>query len=169
MESDVLHMMSPYRERVSGRAPSEIVVSDTQKNSIISEKNRLCKHPPRVLDHKPQVVVSCEPNSFLYVLRRPCIDADYRHISLLTRNTKCGVEVAALDRPVGKGVRLVVGIFGSTGLIRTPGTVVPADEDVSAVSCGGVVAWGGRWDGADQWLRDFRCEGLELGIRRPTS
>ena len=169
MESDVFHMMSPYQERIPGRAPSEIVVSDTQKNSIISEKNRLCKHPPRVLDHKPQVVVSGEPNSFLYVLRRPGIDTDGRHTPLLTRNAERGVEVAALDRPVGKGVFLIVGVFGSAGLIRTPDTVVPADEDVSAVSCSRVVAWSGRWDGADQWLRDFRCEGLELGVRRPTS
>ena len=28
MESDVLHMMGPYQERIPGRAPSEKVVSD---------------------------------------------------------------------------------------------------------------------------------------------
>jgi len=114
-------------------------------------------------------VVSGEYYSFLYVLRRSGTDADYWHTPLLAWNIERGVEVAALDRPVGKGVRLVVGVFGSARLIRTPDTVVPANEDVGAVSCGRVVAWGGRWDGADQWLRDFRCEGLELGIRRPTS
>ena len=114
-------------------------------------------------------MASGEFKSFLYVLRRPGIDTDRRHTPLLTRNAERGVEVAALHRPVGKGVCLIVGVFGSAGLIRTPDTVVPADDDVSAVSCGRVVAWGGRWDGADQWLRDFRCEGLELEIRRPTS
>ena len=161
--------MSPYQERIPSGAPSEIVVPNTQKNSIISEKNRLCKHSPRVLDYKPQVVVSGESNSFLYVLRCPGIDTDYWHTPLLTRNIERGVEVAALDRPVWKGVCLVVGVFGSPGLIGTPDTIVPANEDVSAVSCGRVIAWGGRWDGVDQWLRDFRCEGLELGTRRPTS
>jgi len=114
-------------------------------------------------------VVCGEPNSFLYVLRRPGVDTDYWHTPLLTWNTERGVEVAALDRPVGKGVRLVVAMFDSARLIRTPGTVVPASEDISTVSCGRVVARCGRWDGVDQWLRDFQCEGLELGIRRPTS
>jgi len=32
VESDVLHMMGPYQERVPGGAPSEIVVSDENLN-----------------------------------------------------------------------------------------------------------------------------------------
>ena len=110
-----------------------------------------------------------ESDSFLDVLRRSGIDTDYRHASLLTRNPECGVEVAALDCPVLKGVSFVVGEFGSTRLIRAPDTVVPVSEDIGTVSCGRVVARSGRWDGADQWLRDFRRESLELGIGRPTS
>ena len=105
-----------------------------------------------------------EPDSFLDVPRRSSIDADYWHAPLLTRNAERNVDVAALDRPVGKCVRLVVGVFGSTRLIRAPYTVVPARDDISTVSCGRVVARGGGWEGADQWLRDLRREGLELGI-----
>ena len=45
---------------------------------------------------------------------------------------------------------------------------MPVREDVGTVSCSRVVARGGRWDGVDQWLRDFRRESLELGIGRPT-
>jgi len=110
-----------------------------------------------------------ESDSFLDVPRRSGIDADYWHVSLLTRNAERNVDVAALDRPVGKCVRLVVGVFGGTRLIRTPYTVVPASDDISTVSCGRVVARGGRWDRADQWLRYLRREGLELGIGWPTS
>jgi len=87
---------------------------------------------------------------------------------LFTRNPERGVEVAALDRPVGKCVRFIVGVFGGTRLIRTPDTVVPASNDISTVSCGGVIARGGRWDGADQRLRDFGCKGPELGVGWPT-
>ena len=143
------------------------------KTSFSSKKTELCRkragYPPRVLDYEAQVVVPGKSDRFLDVLRRSGIDADYRHVSLLTRNAERGVEVTALDRPVGKCVGLVVGVFGGTRLIRTPDTVVPASDDISTVSCGGVVARGGRWDGADQRLRDFRCEGLELGIGWPTS
>jgi len=124
---------------------------------------------PRVLDHEAQVVLPSESNSFLDVLRRSGIDPDYWHAPLSTRNPERGVEVAALDRPVGKGVCLVVGEFCSTRLIRAPDTVGPPGEDISTVSCSRVVARGGRWDGADQWLRDFGCEGLELGVGWPTS
>ena len=94
-------------------------------------------------------------DSFMDVLWCSGIDTDYWHASLLTRNPERGVEVAALDRPVGKCVRLVVGGFGGARLIRAPDTVGPASNDISTVSCGGVIARGGRWDGADQRLRDF--------------
>ena len=107
--------------------------------------------------------------SFLDILRRSGIDTDYWHVPLLTRNAKCGVKITALNRPVGKGVCLVVGEFGSTRLIRAPDTVVPVSEDIGTISCGRVVVRGGGWDGADQWLRDFGCEGLELGVGWPTS
>ena len=111
----------------------------------------------------------CESDSFLDVLRSSRIDADYWHAPLLTRNPECGVEVATLDRPVGEGVCLEVGVFGSTGLIRAPDTVVPVSDDIGTVSCGRVIARGGRWDGVDQWLRDSGCEGLKLGVGWPTS
>ena len=94
-------------------------------------------------------------DSFLDVGRRSCVDADYRYAPLLTRNAEGSVEVTALDRPVGKGVRFPVGVFGSARVIRSPDTVVPASEDIGAVSCGGVVARSGWWDGMDQRLRDF--------------
>ena len=126
-------------------------------------------HAPRVLDYEPQVVLLGESDSFLDVLWSSRVDTDYWHASLLTRNPERGVEVAALDRPVGKCVRLVVGEFGGARLIRTPDTVVPASDDVSTVSCGRVVARSGRWVGADQRLRDFGCEGLKLGVGWPTS
>jgi 3-hydroxyacyl-CoA dehydrogenase len=74
---------------------------------------------------------------------------------LLTRDAERGVEVAALDRAVGKSVGLIVGVFGSARLIGTPDTVVPASEDVGTVTGGRVVARGGRRDRVDQWLRDF--------------
>jgi len=92
-------------------------------------------------------VASGEPDSFLDVLRSSRIDADYWHVPLFTRNPQRGVEVAALDRPVGEGIRLVVGEFGGARLVRTPDTVVPVSEDISTVSCSRVVARGGRWDG----------------------
>ena len=110
-----------------------------------------------------------EPDSFLDVLRSSRIDADYWYIPLLTRNPECGVEVATLDRPVGEGVCFVVGIFGGTRLIRAPDTIVPASDDISTISCGRVIARGGGWDGADQWLINFGSEDLEVGVRWPTS
>ena len=112
-------------------------------------------HAPRVLDHETQVVAPGECDSFLDVPWSSCVDTNYWHASLLTRNPECGVEVAALDRPVGEGVRFVVCEFGGTRLIRAPDAVVPASEDISTVSRGRIVARGGRRDGADQWLRDF--------------
>ena len=133
----------------------------------------MCKtkaiHVPRILDYEAQFVVPGESDSFLDVFRSSGIDTDYWHVPLLTRNPESGVEVTALDCPVGKGVRLVVGVFGSTRLIRTPDAVVPASENISTVSRSRVVARGGRWDGVDQWLGDFRREGLELGVGWPTS
>ena len=110
-----------------------------------------------------------ESDSFLDVLRRSRIDADHWHVPLLTRNPERGVEVTALDRPVGKCVRLVIGKFSGARLIRAPGTVVPVSDDIGTVPCSRVVARGGRWDGVDQRLRDFRCKGLELGVGWPTS
>ena len=110
-----------------------------------------------------------ESDSFLDILRRSGIDADYWHVPLSTWNPERGVEVTALYRPVLKGVRFVVGEFGGARLIRTPDTVVPVSDDIGTVSCSRVVTRGGRWDGVDQWLRDFRCESLKLGIGRPTS
>jgi len=124
---------------------------------------------PCVLDDESQVAAPGESDSFLDVLRCSGIDTDYWHASLLTRNPKRGVEVTTLDRPVGKGVCLVVRNFDSTRLIGAPDTVVPVSEDISTASCGRVVARGGGRDGADQWLRDFGCEGLELGVGWPTS
>ena len=100
-------------------------------------------------------MVPCEFDSLLDVLRRSRVDADYQHAPLLTRDAERGVEVAALDGPVRKGVRLVVGVFGGTRLVRTPDTAVPVGEDVSTVSCGRVVARGGRWDWVDERLRDL--------------
>jgi len=114
-------------------------------------------------------VVPGESDSFLDVLLRSGIDTNYWHVPLLTRNPERGVEVATLDRPVWEGVCLVVGVFGSTRLIGAPDAVVPVSEDISTASCGRVVARGGGWDGANQWLRNFGCEGLELGVGWPTS
>jgi len=126
-------------------------------------------HAPRVLDYQAQVVLPGESDSFLDVLWSSRVDTDHWHASLFTRNPERGIEVAALDRPVGKGVCLVVGEFCGAGLIGTPDTVVPASDNIGTVSCGRVVARSGRWDGADQWLRDFGCEDLELGVGWPTS
>ena len=100
-------------------------------------------------------MLPCKHDGFPDVIWCSGVDADYRHVALLARNAKRGVEITALDGPVGKGVCLVVGVFGGTGLVRTPETVVPASADISAVPCGGVVARGGRWDRVDQRLRDF--------------
>ena len=173
MEGDVLHMMSPYQERTPGGAPSEKVVSDQTSINIREPgmKRAVQKkvvHAPRALYYQAQVVLSGEFDSFLDVLCSSRVDSDHWHAPLLTRNPERGVEVAALDRPVGECVRLVVGKFGGARLIRTPGTVGPASDDVSAVSCGRVIARGGRWDGVDQWLRNFGCEDLELGVGWPT-
>jgi len=123
---------------------------------------------PRVLDHKAQVVLPGKSDSFLDVTRRPGVDADYWDAPLLARNAEGSIEVAAMDRPVGKGVRLPIGVFGGTRLIRTPDTVVPASDGIGTVSCGRVVARGGWWYRVDEWLRDFRCESMELGIGWPT-
>ena len=72
---------------------------------------------PRVLDYEAQVVLPGESDSFLDVLRRSGVDSDYWHVPLLTRNPERDVEVAALYRPVLKGVRLVVEEFGGARLI----------------------------------------------------
>ena len=124
---------------------------------------------PRVLDYDAQVVLPGESDSFLDVLRRSGVDADYWHVPLLTWSAERSVEVAALDRSVGKCVCLIIDVFGSAGLIRTPDTAVPVGDDISTVPRSRVVARGGRWDGVDQWLRDSGCEGLELGVGWPTS
>jgi len=75
-------------------------------------------------------------DGFLDVLRRPRVDSDDRHAPLSARNPERGVEIAAMNRPVGKCVRLPIGVFSSPGLIRTPDAVGPASEDIRAVSCG---------------------------------
>ena len=54
-------------------------------------------------------------DSFLDVSCRSGVDPDYRHAPYLTRNAERGVEITGLDRPVGEGVCLVVGVLGSTG------------------------------------------------------
>ena len=154
MESDVLHVVSPYQERVPGGTPSKKVVSGDESQLPISE-NAEESRAPRVLDHEAQVVAPCELDGFLNVAWCSSIDTDYRHIPLLTREHKGGVEVAALDSPIGKRVRLVVGVFGGTRLVRTPDAVEPVSADVRAVSCGRVVTRCGGWDGVDERLGDF--------------
>ena len=113
-------------------------------------------------------MIPCERDSFLDVIWRPSIDTDYRHIPLPTGEPERGVEVAALDGPVGKGVCLEVGVLGGTGLIRTPDTVVPTTKDIGAISGGRVVARRGRWYRMDERLRDFVGESLKFRLRRPT-
>jgi len=113
-------------------------------------------------------VLPGKSDSFLDVFRRSGVDSDDRHAPLSARNAERGVDIAALDRPVGKGPRLPVGVFSGPGLVRTPGGVVPASKDISTVSCGRVVARSGWRDRMDQWLRDYRRKSLELGIGWPT-
>jgi hypothetical protein len=56
VESDILHMMSPYQERSPARTPSEIVVSGQGKNVNLHPKtwtkNINKGGSPRVLDNK---------------------------------------------------------------------------------------------------------------------
>jgi len=99
-------------------------------------------------------VLPGKSDSFLDVFRCSGVDSDDRHAPLSARNAERGVEITALDRPVGKGVRLPARVFGGPGLIRTPGGVVPASKDVGAASCGRAVAGSGWRDRMDQWLRD---------------
>ena len=154
MEGDVLHMMGPYQERISAGTSSEVVVPD--KTAFIDlENSEKTSGLPRVLDDQAQVVVPGKFDGLLDVLRGSRVDADYRYAPLLTRDAERGVEVAALDGPVRKGVRLVVDVFGGTRLVRTPDTAAPVGEDISTVSCGRVVARGGRWDWVDERLRDL--------------
>ena len=169
MESDVLHMVSPYQKRVPGRAPSEVVVSGN--NATRSQRPRTRRKgklkkasSPRVLNYEAQIVLPCKFDSFLDIFRRSCLDTDYRHVPLSTRKAEGGVEITALDRPVGKGVRLVVCMLSSTRLIGTPDSVEPASLNIGTVPCGRVVAWGGRWGRMDQGLGDFGCESLELRV-----
>ena len=96
-----------------------------------------------------------ELDSFLDVTWRPSVDSNYWNVPLLTWKPKRCVEVAALDGPIGKRVRLEVGVFGGTRLIRTPYTVVPGGTDPEAIPRGRVVTRGGRWGRADERLRDF--------------
>ena len=99
-------------ESLAELLPRKSCLSET---SISSEETKLYKERrciPRVLDYQAQVVLPGEYNSFLDVLWSSRVDTDYWHASLFTRNPERGVEVAALDRPVGKCVRLVVGEFG---------------------------------------------------------
>jgi hypothetical protein len=71
---------------------------------------------------------------FLNVLCRSGIDADDWYTALLAWNTERSVEVASFNRPVGKGVGLPLGVFGSPRLIRTPDAVEPPSLDFRAVS-----------------------------------
>ena len=75
-----------------------------------------------------------EFDGFLDILRRSGVDPDDRDAPLLAWNAERSVKVASLDCPIGKGVGLPVGVFSSTRLIRTPDTIVPASEDIRAVS-----------------------------------
>ena len=119
----------------------------------------LCKakavHVPCILDYCAQVVFPGKSDSLLDVLWSSRVNADYWHASLFTRNPQRGVEVAALDRPIGEGVHFVVREFGGTRLIRVPEAVVQTSDDIGTASCGRVIARSGGWDGADQWLRDL--------------
>ena len=153
MESDVLHVVSPYQKRVPAGAPSKIIVSGKSANQHSVKIERKVSSPC-VLDHEAQIVFPGKFHSFLNVLRRPCVDSDDRHASLSARNPERGLEIATMDRPIGKGVRLPVGVFSSPGLIRTPDTVVPAGKDIRAVTCSRVVARSCWWDRVDKWLRD---------------
>ena len=90
---------------------AESVFENVLKKALDSKT----RHPPRVLDYETQVVVPGELDGFLNVLRRSGVGAGYWHVTLLAQIAEGGVEVAALDRPVGKGVCLVVGVFGSVG------------------------------------------------------
>ena len=157
MERDVFHIVSPYQKRTPSRTPSKVVVSGEEKkdNQHSPTRSKQRASSPRVFYYEAQIVLLDKLDGFLDVSWRSCIDTDYRHAPLLTRNPEGSVEVTALDGPIGKGVRFPVGEFGGARLIRSPDAVVPTSEDIGAVSCGRVVARGGWWDGMDQWLRDF--------------
>ena len=75
-----------------------------------------------------------EFDGFLDILRRSGVDPNDRHAPLLAWNAERSVEVAGLDRPVGKGVGLPVGVFSSARLVRTPDTVEPPSLDIRTVS-----------------------------------
>ena len=151
MEGNVLHVVSPYQKRTPTGAPSKVVVPGKSANEH-SVKIERGVGSPCVLDHEAQIVFPGKFHSFLDVFRRPRVDSDDRHAPLLARNPEQGVEIAALDCPVGKCVRLPIGVFSSPGLIRTPNAVGPASDDIGAVSCGRVVARSGWRDRVDQRL-----------------
>ena len=153
MEGNVLHVVSPYQERISAGAPSKVVVPGKSANQH-SVKIERKVGSPCVLDHEAQIVLPGKFDGFLNVLRRPCVDSDDRHAPLSARNPERGVEIAALDRPIGRGPGLPIVVLSGPGLIRTPDTVVPACKDISAVSCSRVVARSCWWDRVDQWLGD---------------
>ena len=153
MEGNVLHVVSPYQKRTPTGAPSKVVVPGKSANEH-SVKIERGVGSPCVLDHEAQIVFPGKFHSFLDVFRRPRVDSDDRHAPLSTRNAERGVEIASLDRPVGRGPRLPIGVLSGPGLIRTPDTVVPADKDISAVSCSRVIARSCWRDRVDQWLRD---------------
>ena len=53
MESDVLHMVSPYQKRTPAGAPSKIVVSDQKSSIRISQtQGKEFGNLPRVLDYE---------------------------------------------------------------------------------------------------------------------
>lgn len=100
-------------------------------------------------------MLSGELDGCLYVFRYSSVDPDDRHTSLLAWHAKRSVEIAGLDRSVGKGVCLPVGVFSGPGLVRTPDTVEPTSANISAVSCSRVVARCGRRHWMDQGLGDL--------------
>jgi hypothetical protein len=87
---------------------------------------------------------------------RSRVDANYRHASLLARESRAKrVQVAALDGPVREGVRLEVGVFGAApGWSERQTPSYHSGADLGAVSWGGIVARRGWWDWVEQRLRE---------------
>src|SRR6266705_2029432 len=110
MESDVLQMVSPYQKRAPPRASSERVMSGKKRQTSFPKPGNF-GISPCVPDYESQVVFRCEFDSCLDVFRRSSIDSNDWHTSLLARNAKSSVQVAGLDRPVGKSVCFPVGVF----------------------------------------------------------
>ena len=160
MKSDVLHVVSPYQKRIPSRTPSEQVVSGEKRQSAFPHPEK--KNPKTSL--QAQIAFSSKFHSFLDTLWSSSVDTNHWHVPLLTRKAECGVEVTALDRPVGKRVCLVIGVLGSARLIRTPESVEPLSSDIGAISCGRVAAWSDR---RDRWTSGL--ETFEARVRKSES